>query len=239
MDGMWHRRIGFRGLPLRSVGLAAVISAGAISFALLRAWPLWAVGLVAMLPWVPLLALDMAWTVRRYQWLALFYLLAVTQLGHLGEHVAQVVQMHMLALSGPNARGIVGTLDIEWVHFVWNTWVLIAVLLLVPHECLAMADGRSRRVARSGASLHHVAVPAERPCWRTGFAGPGWRARWWFADHSTSPALFLQPGGDNPAGTRFHRPGAAHTAAASAAHPQWAGHCLMIGTALVRRRRWG
>jgi hypothetical protein len=110
-----------------------VISAGAISFALLRAWPLWAVGLVAMLPWVPLLALDMAWTVRRYQWLALFYLLAVTQLGHLGEHVAQMVQMHMLALSGPNARGIVGTLDIEWVHFVWNTWVLIAVLLLVRH----------------------------------------------------------------------------------------------------------
>jgi hypothetical protein len=43
-----------------------------------------------------------------------------------------MVQLHVLGLTGPDARGIFGTLDIEWVHFLWNTWVLVAVAVLVP-----------------------------------------------------------------------------------------------------------
>ncbi len=30
------------------------------------------------------------------------------------------------------AGGIFGALDLEWVHFIWNSWVLVAVLLLLP-----------------------------------------------------------------------------------------------------------
>ena len=65
-------------------------------------------------------------------WLALLSFLAVSQTLHLFEHVAQMVQIHVLGLSGSAARGIVGQLDIEWVHFIWNTWVLIALLVLLP-----------------------------------------------------------------------------------------------------------
>jgi hypothetical protein len=42
-----------------------------------------------------------------------------------------MVQIHVLGLSGADARGIFGALDIEWVHFIWNTWVLLAVLVLL------------------------------------------------------------------------------------------------------------
>lgn len=42
-----------------------------------------------------------------------------------------MVQIHILGLSGASARGIFGALDIEWVHFVWNTWVLLALVLLL------------------------------------------------------------------------------------------------------------
>jgi hypothetical protein len=73
----------------------------------------------------------MVWTYRHYQWLALFYVLVVTQGGHFLEHVVQVTQIHILGLTGAEARGIFGALDIEWVHFAWNTWVIIAVFLLV------------------------------------------------------------------------------------------------------------
>jgi hypothetical protein len=45
-----------------------------------------------------------------------------------GEHVAQIVQLHVLHLSGANAQGIVGRLNIEWVHFIWNVFVLVALL---------------------------------------------------------------------------------------------------------------
>ena len=66
-------------------------------------------------------------------WLALLGFLAVSQTAHLLEHVAQMVQIHVLHLSGANAQGIVGQLNIEWVHFIWNALVFIALLALLPH----------------------------------------------------------------------------------------------------------
>jgi len=63
--------------------------------------------------------------------LALFYVLVVGQTGHFVEHVAQLIQIHVFGFQGAAARGIFGTLDIEWVHFVWNTWVQLVVLVLL------------------------------------------------------------------------------------------------------------
>ena len=114
-----------------TLGLTLLVSLGGLSFALLQGWPLWAVGITMVLPWLPMFTVDVARVMRVYQWLALFYVLVVTQTGHFLEHVAQMIQIHVLALTGPDARGIFGTLDIEWVHFVWNTWVVIAVAVLL------------------------------------------------------------------------------------------------------------
>jgi hypothetical protein len=64
---------------------------------------------------------------------ALLGVLALTQTAHLVEHIAQMVQIHLLHLSGASAQGIVGQLNIEWVHFTWNALVLVAILVLLPH----------------------------------------------------------------------------------------------------------
>ena len=66
-------------------------------------------------------------------WLALFSFVLLSQTAHLLEHVAQMVQIHALGLTGAAARGIVGQLDIEWVHFVWNAGVVIALAVLLLH----------------------------------------------------------------------------------------------------------
>jgi hypothetical protein len=66
-------------------------------------------------------------------WLALLGFLAISQTAHLFEHVAQMVQIHVLHLVGANAHGIVGQLNIEWVHFIWNAIVLVTLLVLLPH----------------------------------------------------------------------------------------------------------
>ena len=42
-----------------------------------------------------------------------------------------MVQIHVLNLKGLDARGLISTLDVEWVHFVFNTWVLVVSLLLL------------------------------------------------------------------------------------------------------------
>ena len=114
-----------------ALGVASVLSLGGLAFASLEGWPIWAHGLAAVLPWLPIFARSLAQLYRQYQWLARFYGLVVTQTAHLLEHVAQMIQLHVLGLSGPDARGIFGALDIESVHFVWNSWVLLAVLVLL------------------------------------------------------------------------------------------------------------
>jgi hypothetical protein len=65
-------------------------------------------------------------------WVALLGFLAVAQTAHLFEHVAQMVQIHVQHLSGASAQGIVGQLNIEWVHFIWNALVLVTLLVLLP-----------------------------------------------------------------------------------------------------------
>ena len=64
-------------------------------------------------------------------WLAIFAALVAGQGAYLLEHVAQMIQIHVLKLSGAQAQGIVGALNIEWVHFLWNTWVIVMVVVML------------------------------------------------------------------------------------------------------------
>jgi hypothetical protein len=94
--------------------------------------PIWLLGVIGLLPWLPLLAATVLLTARAADgWLALYLVVALTQTGHVGEHVVQVVQLRLLGLGGEHAHGVFGALDIEWVHFGWNAWILIAVAVLL------------------------------------------------------------------------------------------------------------
>jgi hypothetical protein len=126
-----RRLVMLSGVPLAAIAITFLASLGASVLALLQGWPSWAIALAVLVPWLPVYSLDVVWTSRQYGWLALFYVLVVSQGGHFLEHVAQMVQIHLMGRSGPGARGVFGQLDVEWVHFVWNTWVLAAVVLLV------------------------------------------------------------------------------------------------------------
>ncbi|HUQ16853.1 MAG TPA: right-handed parallel beta-helix repeat-containing protein [Candidatus Saccharimonadales bacterium] len=67
-------------------------------------------------------------------WIAFFGMVVASQLGHTAEHVAQIIQIHGFGMRAPDARGMLSALDTEWVHFVWNGWILVAVAaLLVAH----------------------------------------------------------------------------------------------------------
>lgn len=129
-------------LPLRVFAIAAATSLSAGLAASALAWPLWSVALIALMPWLPLYVRDVAHVARRNPWLALFYVVAVSQSGHVIEHAAQMIQIHVLHLPPVRSRGIFGPLDIEWVHFGWNTFILIAtasLLLAYRHSKLLIA----------------------------------------------------------------------------------------------------
>jgi hypothetical protein len=109
---------------------SALVSAGLV-LATPRSWPVWVTAIVALIPWLPAFVAGARWNYRRHHWLVLFYVLVVSQSGHFLEHVAQMVQLHTLHLTGTAARGVFGALDIEWVHFLWNLWVLVAAAVLL------------------------------------------------------------------------------------------------------------
>ncbi len=133
-----RRIVTIHDVPPHILVLTAFASYTGQILASLQRWPLWAVVLATLAPWVPVFAREIVWTYRHYHWLALFYVLVVTQTGHVFEHVVQIVQIHFLGLSGPAARGVFGALDIEVVHFIWNVWVVVAVaLLLLPFRANA------------------------------------------------------------------------------------------------------
>jgi hypothetical protein len=96
-------------------------SAGTTAFVALA--PMWAVIAVQVLSINRVLGL----------WMGLFALFTLPQVGHFGEHVAQMGQIHLLDAAAPSAHGAVGALDIEWVHFIWNAWVLMGVGMLMFH----------------------------------------------------------------------------------------------------------
>lgn len=129
--GAIERLLTVKSAPPHVLVLTALASYLALGLAVAAGWPSWAVVIAAGLPWVLVFSAEMVWTYRHFHWLALFYVLVATQGGHFVEHAVQMVQIHLLDRVGPDARGVFGNLDIEWVHFGWNTWVLVAVIALL------------------------------------------------------------------------------------------------------------
>lgn len=125
------RFLSIKSVPPRVLFVTLVASVAGQLLGGLQGWPLWGIVLASLIPWIPVLTSEMAWMYRHYQWLALFYLLVLTQAGHFMEHAMQMVQIHLLDQPPAESHGIFGALDIEWVHFIWNTWILVAVTLLL------------------------------------------------------------------------------------------------------------
>lgn len=113
-------------------GLACSISA-IFSSLIWFHWVLWYIALLLIASWTPLLTHITRGYARQSRWLALFFIVLIGQTGHFFEHLAQMIQIHLLGWPTSQASGVFGVLNIEWVHFLWNTWILFMVLLfLIP-----------------------------------------------------------------------------------------------------------
>ena len=114
------------------LAMTLVVSVVMVMLAAALNAPIWLVGVLGLAPWLlPITDVVVATWRTAGAWLALYFVLALTQTGHVMEHVVQVTQLRILGLSGEHAHGVFGALDIEWVHFVWNAWVLVAIVALL------------------------------------------------------------------------------------------------------------
>jgi len=103
---------------LHPVPLYAVILASVTSVCLLlihlrnMVWQLWSVMLLILLVWSPIFVRTTVVLYRQYRWLALFFVLLVGQSVHYVEHIAQMIQIHLLGFGVSQAHGIIGQLDL-------------------------------------------------------------------------------------------------------------------------------
>jgi hypothetical protein len=94
-------------------------------------YPLAVTGIVTVLPWLPVLFTESLWKYKHYKWFALYGILIITQGLHFIEHIAQIVEVDVVGLPRSQSRGIIGNLDAEYVHFFFDTFLLIGVIILL------------------------------------------------------------------------------------------------------------
>lgn len=134
-----------REVQFKAVAITALCSYFLQLIAILLHWALWLIALATILPWIPLFTTKVLWTSKHYGFMAIYLVIMILQAGHVGEHVAQMLQL--IFIFNPahgcfgwswhgfcgDAHGIFGELDREVVHFTWDGLILIATIVVRVH----------------------------------------------------------------------------------------------------------
>ena len=70
-SAMPRRMLAFARVPIGHLALTALASCAAIALAVFIGWPIWAVAVAAIVPWLTIFQREAAWIYRHYRWLAL------------------------------------------------------------------------------------------------------------------------------------------------------------------------
>ena len=118
-------------VPLNILFITIVASWIGMAGTIVLGYPLWVIGLVTILPWIPIFFSEALWKYRHYGWFAIFGITMVIQCLHFIEHIAQIVEVDVVGWQRLLSTGILGGLDLEPVHFVFDTTLLILTTILL------------------------------------------------------------------------------------------------------------
>ena len=107
-------------LSLKYKILAGIVIASA--FILMCQFVMWYVAAAIIVAWTPFGAQYTIHLIKRDTRLAVYFIFIALQSIHMSEHVAQMVQIHLLFKSFANSHGLFGALfDVEWLHFWFDS----------------------------------------------------------------------------------------------------------------------
>jgi hypothetical protein len=94
---------------------------------------MWYVALALLIAWTPFSIQYTLSLVKRDARLAIYFIFIALQSIHMSEHVAQMVQIHLLGRPFANSHGLFGAwLDVEWMHFAFDTlWIPFCTIWLL------------------------------------------------------------------------------------------------------------
>jgi hypothetical protein len=118
-------------VPIGAVVIAALASATLGMAGMMQGYAMWIYVGMALIPWIPLVAVEAIWKYEHYGFWAIFGVAVLLQIGHMGEHTVQVFQLLIYNGRLAQSHGVFGALDFETIHFYWDSavWVLLCVVL--------------------------------------------------------------------------------------------------------------
>ncbi|TCJ19828.1 cyclic nucleotide-binding domain-containing protein [Rubrobacter taiwanensis] len=160
MGATLERFVSLRRVPMKAVLATALVSWALQAYAFATGQPFYLIVILAVIPWIPLALFEGLWKYQHYSWMAVFAVVTALQVLHMGEHFLQVTQLSVLNgtlacpppsegatfatrivmpdaagqptdVVGPAACGVLGFLDFELVHLVWDTAVWLGALWLL------------------------------------------------------------------------------------------------------------
>jgi hypothetical protein len=154
------REYGFRVCVVLVIGIVAA----AVGMAL-KLFPLWAGTLIVLAALLPTGLAKWRDDARLFGWVVMLLGVLLTAQGvHTLEHIIQWLQYHALYWTMRQSNGLISAANAEWVHFVWNWWVLICVALLVkgglrsPFAWLLLAVALAHATEHTYAFVRHLQV---------------------------------------------------------------------------------
>jgi hypothetical protein len=131
LTAAWRSPLRLERVPMRAVLITGTASSIVLVAGLSLGYAMWIPVGLALIPWVPLVALEAAWKYDHYGFWAFFGVAVLLQIGHIGEHTVQVVQLALYNGHLAQSHGVFGRLDFETVHFVWDSavWLLLCAVL--------------------------------------------------------------------------------------------------------------
>ena len=93
---VFDRFLSFRRIPLKVVAITALASYILQLGAITMGQPIYIIAIYTLLPWIPLVLFEGSWKFKHYNYFAVFAVITALQVGHLGEHAFQVVELRFL-----------------------------------------------------------------------------------------------------------------------------------------------
>jgi hypothetical protein len=140
-------------VPARAAWISAAASLTLLAAGTVQGYAMWVTVGMVLLPWLPLVVVEAAWKYEHYGLWAIFGVVVLLQIGHMGEHTVQVVQLLLYDGQLARSHGIFGQLDFETVHFFWDSSIWLCLCLVLPRFG---SGNRWLWVAFTAASVHQV-----------------------------------------------------------------------------------
>lgn len=103
------------------------------AFIVMCQFVMWYVAALVLAAWTPFSIQYTLSLVRRDARLAIYFVFVALQSVHMCEHIAQMVQIHILGRTFATSHGIFGAyFDVEWFHFDFDTlWIPFCMIYLL------------------------------------------------------------------------------------------------------------